>query len=271
MVSATDGTVVGVVDPSATVGDALAATRERVTVIEGTVSAVLEADPSFVVTTDRSAIGLLVRSDHELPVLPVACGPDVRSIQASDLESAVAAVLDGRAERTHLETLAVEVPTVDPSEGSGTTPEGDATVSTADYTHRAAFSVALFPDEPARISEYAIRWRDELLARVRADGVVVATPAGTRGYAGAAGGAVCSVELGALVVVPVSPFTTTRRQWILPAEEVSISVERDECPISLQADDEVVGRVDTGVDVSVTTGAELEILLVDGSEREFST
>jgi NAD+ kinase len=92
---------------------------------------------------------------------------------------------------------------------------------------RALRDVALVTAAPASISEYAVVAGETTVASVRADGVVVATPLGSDGYAAAAGGAVLEVGTG-LTVVPISPFSTASVAHVVDqARGISISVERD--------------------------------------------
>ncbi|WP_164974746.1 NAD(+)/NADH kinase [Halegenticoccus tardaugens] len=113
----------------------------------------------------------------------------------------------------------------------------------------AALDVLLVTSEPARISEYAVRTERDRLDAFRADGVVVATPLGSDGYARAAGGPLLAPGTG-LVVVPVSPFATRSERWVVPTE-ATMSVERDEGPVSLVVDGREVRGIDPGQRVRV--------------------
>jgi NAD+ kinase len=118
------------------------------------------------------------------------------------------------------------------------------TVSVGGFEARAVLDVALVTSEAARISEYTVAARAEPLASFRADGVVVATPAGSAGYAHAAGGPVLAAT-GVVTVVPVSPYTTRPSTWVVDPP-VTLGVVRDEAAVSLVVDGELHRRV--GVD-----------------------
>ncbi|WP_101296371.1 NAD(+)/NADH kinase [Halegenticoccus soli] len=105
----------------------------------------------------------------------------------------------------------------------------------------AFLDVTLITSEPARISEYSVSVDDERVDAFRSDGVVVATPAGSTGYARAARGPILLPGTG-LVVVPVSPFATRSERWVVPAE-VTLSVERDDGAVSLVVDGRERGEV----------------------------
>jgi len=101
-------------------------------------------------------------------------------------------------------------------------------------SRRAALDVALVTAEPARISEFAIDFVGGSDAAFRADGVVVATPLGSDGYANAAGGPVVEPG-GGLSVAPIAPFSTRTDAWVA-AEGLSISVEREAESVALVVD-----------------------------------
>jgi len=103
-------------------------------------------------------------------------------------------------------------------------------------TRRAAFDVALVTVEPARISEFAIGFVGGADEAFRADGVVVATPLGSDGYADAVGGPVVEPG-GGLSVAPIAPFRTRTDTWIA-ADRLSVSVERETESVALVVDGE---------------------------------
>ncbi|WP_152042195.1 NAD(+)/NADH kinase [Salinigranum salinum] len=111
----------------------------------------------------------------------------------------------------------------------------------------AVLDVALVTSEAAHISEYTVADPMGPLASFRADGVVVATPLGSAGYAHAAGGPVLTDGDG-LAVVPISPYTTGPCTWVTDAP-VTLGVERDEAPVSLVVDGTTYREI--GVDDAV--------------------
>ena len=129
-------------------------------------------------------------------------------------------------------------------------------------TYHAALDVALVTDEPARISEYGIEIPGRRHVTVRSDGVVVATPLGSEGYANAAGGPVITPGAG-LAVVPIAPFTTRRDTWVVDGE-VALSVERDVEAVSIVVDGGRRERIPAGRPVRIGVGAHVD-LLVDGT------
>jgi NAD+ kinase len=230
------------------VGDSEAAVaaveRAGATPLVGDARAVCEAGTDAAVATGASAAAALARAGYDRPVLPVAVGPSLPAVVEADLEEAVARLADGRFETARYPVAVADAPSV---------------------TARALFDLALVTDVPARISEYSVATGDERVARFRADGVVVATPAGSHGYARAAGGPAVAPGTGVLAVVPVAPFATDVDRWVLPADDVTLRVERDEASVRLLADDTEAGDVPPGVPVRIATGGGLAVAVVPAS------
>ncbi|MFW5918444.1 MAG: hypothetical protein ACOCR0_03070 [Haloferacaceae archaeon] len=123
---------------------------------------------------------------------------------------------------------------------------------------RAVEDAMLITAEPARISEYGLDTATGHAERFRADGVVVATPLGSDGYARAAGGPTVEADAG-VSVVPVSPFSTHARTWVLNPP-VTLTVERDEGEVVLLADDREVRTVPPWKPVELTTPDAFELV-----------
>lgn len=69
----------------------------------------------------------------------------------------------------------------------------------------------------------------------RADGLVVATPAGSDGYAGAVGVPSLAPQTG-IAVAPIAQFAINQDQWILPAAPIECRIHRDQPTMVLRAD-----------------------------------
>ena len=68
----------------------------------------------------------------------------------------------------------------------------------------------------ASMVEVRIDVGDDLVANMRADGVIIATPTGSTAYALSAGGPILHPAIGGWVVVPIASHTLTNRPIVLP-------------------------------------------------------
>jgi NAD+ kinase len=199
-----------------------------------------------VVAVGQSALTQVARSDRDPLVLPVDAGRGVRSVPASAVTEAVPALPDAQVE--HHTVLSVT--------------RGDEAVG------RAFWDVTLVTADAARISEFGVATPTDTIDAFRADGVVVATTAGSAGYARRVGGPVLSPsDVG--VVAPIAPFATNPDHWVVPLADVTLSVERDEATVVLLLDDTRVGTV--GPDDPVTLGEDgtVRVAVVDASRQRF--
>ncbi len=99
---------------------------------------------------------------------------------------------------------------------------------------------------------------DEFVTRVKADGLIIATPTGSTAYNLSAGGPIVQPSVDALVLTPIAPHTLTNRPIVIPAtspvrvqpvmeprDELSVTFD-GQAGFELQRDDEItVKRGDT--------------------------
>lgn len=99
----------------------------------------------------------------------------------------------------------------------------------------------------------------EFVTRVRADGIIVASPTGSTAYNLAAGGPIVHPTVAALVLTPIAPHTLTNRPVVIPAtEEVRIESH------PLKGDDDVVAMFDGRSGVRLQPG---DVVSIRASER----
>ncbi|AGB32589.1 ATP-NAD/AcoX kinase [Natrinema pellirubrum DSM 15624] len=254
--SAGDSPVVGVVDPEDDETEPIEVDRLEGavadaggTVVDGGLEGVLAATPSLLVIPGEAGLSALTRAGVDTPVLPVGPVCGIESVDRERLSDAVRQVLRGAATRQDRPVLEAAL-------------ESRSGESDPIARERALFDVTLITDEPARISEYGVYSRGSSVATFRADGVVVATPAGTHGYASAVDAPQLSAAVDAVAVAPIGPFVTQTRQWVLPNDGLDVTVEREESDVTLVADGDAVGAVTTDRRVTVAVTDRLSTLSV---------
>ncbi len=232
---------VAVVTEPGTVPDALAGPDVRV--VDPAADTDALATARVVVAVGEPSLLSAARRRPDAPIAPVSTGSDRYDVPGAALDAVVDAAADGDLRTTAHPALDVAV-------------DGDD-VGTA------IADVTLLTAAPARISEFGVAADDGWRASVRADGVVVATPLGSTGYARDAGGPELAPDTG-LVAVPISAYAMHAHPWVL-RPPLSLSVERDEADVTLRLDDTAVRSVPPNAPVEVTTGEPLSFV----SPRQF--
>jgi len=234
--------VLGDGEPAAAMRSAATAAGARLTDPAESDGIVAVGDPAL----RDAARAVASRDARPVPILSVGDGRHaVDATLAADRLDAVVAGLGGS--DVSVEGLSRVAHPVLAVEGAG---DGRRRFAAAD--------IAFVTATPARISEYEIAFSDGESVSVRADGVAVATPLGSDGYAAAAGGSVVSPG-GGFSVVPVSPFTTRPDTWVA-TDGVRVTVEREEEPVALVVDGTRRGTVEPHRAVRIEVAATVDLL-----------
>ncbi|MFC3478678.1 NAD(+)/NADH kinase [Halobacterium litoreum] len=171
------------------------------------------ADADVLAALDEDAL-LDAAFDATAPILPVGVGREYGGVADTDRAAALAALAAGDYDVTERPTLSVTTESVDA---------------------RALADATLVASETGDISEFGVRSDGRELDDVRADGVVAATPVGSRGYAADADGPVVNSDVDAVAVVPIAPFRIERTNWVV-SPPASLTVVRDEAAVDLYVD-----------------------------------
>lgn len=92
----------------------------------------------------------------------------------------------------------------------------------------------------ARVLRMRLAADDQPIARLAADGIVIATPTGSTAYSLSAGGPVVVPTIDSLLLTPVAAHTLAIRPTILPPEvTVHVTMEEEEDEVLLTADGQV--------------------------------
>ena len=204
--------------------------------------------------TILKAVHLL--GDLEVPVLGVKFGRlgFLSGAQPGAMRSAVESALAGEACIERRATLRADVVMEGRTVGS----------------YRALNEVVLSRGASARVVVIDVDIDGHRFARLRADGVIVATATGSTAYALSAGGPVVAPGFGGMVMVPVAPHTLSVRSLVTDAQaHIELSLpdpsRSDACVI---VDGEVMPCRQAIERVSVSRGSH-DVLLVKLDGRDF--
>ena len=107
--------------------------------------------------------------------------------------------------------------------------------------------IAVMSAKPAKIIQLEVHVNECLLDKMRADGVIFATPTGSTAYAMSAGGPIINPRINVIVVVPVAPFKLSSRPWVIPSDsEITIKLSNNEKEAVIAIDGQKSYRIKPG-------------------------
>jgi NAD+ kinase len=122
----------------------------------------------------------------------------------------------------------------------------------------------------SRMIDLSVSVGDEFVTRVKADGLIIATPTGSTAYNMAAGGPIVQPNVAALILTPIAPHTLTNRPIVIPGAsvvEVTPNMEeRDE--VFLTLDGQTGFEMETGDRITVRP-SESTLRLIRPSTRSY--
>ena len=195
-------------------------------------------------------------SKYGLPVFPVNLGEFgfIASVQPEDWQKELKLFLDGKAVFEKRSMLKVEVIRNGKRVYSSLS-LNDAVIS----AERGVSTIML-----------SVKRNSLPLCRLKADGLILATPTGSTAYSAAAGGPIVSPEVEAFVLTPLNPFSLSSRPIVLsPDSNLEITVEKSRIKgICLTVDGQEPFGIQFGDIISVVLNKK-KAKLVAGSEEKF--
>jgi NAD+ kinase len=134
------------------------------------------------------------------------------------------------------------------------------------HEHRAINEVSLFRQSAQAAHLRILVDGQERMAELVADGVMVATPAGSTAYNLSAQGPIIPINASMLALTPISPFRPRRWRGALLPDKAKVTIEvmeADKRPVAAVADHDEVRSV-RAVDVAMDHGISINMLFDPG-------
>ena len=153
-----------------------------------------------------SMAGRIAEADQNIPILGVNFGSlgFLTEIRIDELYSSLESVLTGTASFDERLMLKAEAHRT------------DMQVETRIVLNDVVFTKTAV----SRIINLSVSVSDAFVTKVKADGLIVASPTGSTAYNLAAGGPIVHPVVDALVLTPIAPHTLTHRPIVIPSSEI---------------------------------------------------
>ncbi len=213
---------------------------------------VLGGDGTLLAMADRIA-----RAGRDVPILGVNFGSlgFLTEITRPELLGALADVMDGRAqldERMMLQAV---------TSRAGVAHSDTIVLNDVVFTRTAL----------SRIIDLSVWVGDQFVTRVKADGLIVASPTGSTAYNLAAGGPIVHPAMDAFILTPIAPHTLSNRPIVVPAgRDVRVAVSRENggAEVYVTFDGQTGAPLDAGDEVTIRR-APRNVKLVRASARTY--
>jgi NAD+ kinase len=203
-----------------------------------------------------SVAGCAAAADADVPILGVNFGSlgFLTEATLSELYPSLEAALSGRArveERMMLRAATVRRGVALPE-------------------HLALNDVVITKAARARMTDLSVSLGEEFVTRVKADGLIVATPTGSTAYNLSAGGPIVQPDVDAIVLTPIAPHMLTNRPIVIPSSSLvrvqPLMTERDELYVTF--DGQAGYELRVGDEVRIRC-AERRVRLIRPSTRSY--
>jgi NAD+ kinase len=204
---------------------------------------------------DGTLLSVARRLTREVPILGVNLGNlgFLTETNRAGLYPILVEVLEGRFEIEERSLFAVEL------RRGGVSPEMFRVLNDAVITKSAR----------ARIIELTLRVAGRLIARFRADGLIISTPTGSTAYNLSAGGPILDPLLPVAVLTPICPHALSLRPIVVPdAGPIEVTLETPAEEVFLTLDGQEGSALGCGDTVRITRSA-AKVRLAKVSGRSF--
>lgn len=105
----------------------------------------------------------------------------------------------------------------------------------------------------SRMIDLSVYVGSEFVTRVKADGLIIATPTGSTAYNLSAGGPIVQPDVDAMIITPIAPHTLTNRPIVIPGDS-TVRVQPN-----IEARDEIVFTLDGQSTFPIHAGDEITV------------
>lgn len=122
----------------------------------------------------------------------------------------------------------------------------------------------------ARLVNMGVEVDGNFANRVRADGLIVATPTGSTAYSVAAGGPIVHPEMASILLTPICPHGLTQRSLVIPAEScVVIRMEKTPGHVYVTIDGQESADLKENDEIEIVRYKKHMLKVVSGPGRDF--